>query len=95
MNFINFYSSCAVLGSLHICCAIKNKRSTEHCNPNNETDSVDVCSDYELKNNSTTKCHQQLQHNGNNAIYNKSISYEELDLPQCCVNLASIYVECY
>ena len=76
----------------------RNKRSTEHCRmmKQHKRACADVCTDCDVKGNNITKCHQQLQHDDDNAICKKIVDcYEKLGLPQCCLNLSNVQLECY
>ena len=57
---------------------------------------ADVCTDCDIKGNNITKCHQQLQHDDDNAICKKKVDrYENLGLLQCCLKLSNVHLECY
>ena len=76
----------------------RNKRSTEHCRmmKQHKRACADVCTDCDVKGNNITKCHQQLQHDDDNAICKKIVDcYEKLGLSQCCLNLSNVQLECY
>ena len=56
---------------------------------------ADVCTDCDVKRNNITKCRQQLQHH-DNAICNKKVDCcEKLGLPQYCLSLSNVHLECY
>ena len=57
---------------------------------------ADVCTDCDVKGNNITKCRQHLQHDDDNAICKKKVDCcEKLGLPQYCLNLSNIHLECY
>ncbi|XP_065918696.1 uncharacterized protein [Dysidea avara] len=57
---------------------------------------ADVCNSCDDKQNNITTCRQQLRHDGSNATCKKKVDRcEELGLPQCCLNLAGLHLECY
>ena len=57
---------------------------------------ADVCTDCNVKGNSITMYRQQLQHDDDNAICKKRVDCcENLGLPQCCLNLSNVHLECY
>ena len=94
--FYNFAADIEILG----CCipCYRNKRSTEHYRmmKQHKGPCADVCTDCNVKGNNITKCRQHLQHDDDNAICKKKVDCcEKLGLPQCCLNLSNVHLECY